>query len=101
MVGQGKAAERFCIRRGKIKRTQHAEIKRLNRSIPALGIAERELNGDAHIGSAKMRLNASVGEFDHGMNGTLGLNHDLDAVVGHLEQMVCLDYLKALVHKGG
>ena len=48
-----------------------------------------------------MRLYASVGEFDHGMNSTLGLNHDLDAVVGHLEQMVRLDNLKTLVHKGG
>ena len=100
MVGQGKATERFCIRRSKIKRTQHPKIKRLNRGVPTLRVAERELNGNAHISSAKMRLYASVSEFDHGMNSTLRLNHNLNAVVRHLEQMMRLDYLKTLVHKG-
>ena len=47
-----------------------------------------------------MRLYASIGEFDHGMNSALRLNHNLNAVVRHLEQMMRLDYLKTLVHKG-
>ena len=101
MVSQGKATERFRIGRGKVKGTQHAEIERLDRSVPSFGIAKRELNGDPHIGSAKVRFHASVGEFDHGMNGALRLNHNLYAVIRHLEQMMRLDYLKAFIHKGG
>ena len=35
------------------------------------------------------------------MDGALGLHHDADAVVGHVEQVVGLDDLEALVHERG
>ena len=36
----------------------------------------------------------------HGMNNAFPVNYNLDIIIRHIKQVVCFDYLKALVHHG-
>ena len=100
-AGQGEAAERLGVGSGELERTEPGEIERFDRGIPAFGIAQRVLDGYAHVGRAEVRFDRAVGELHHGMDGALRLHDDADAVVGHVEQVVRLDDLEALVHERG
>ena len=101
VAGKFQATERVGVRRGELQASQLGEIQGLDGRFPTLRIAERELDGDAHIGGAQMRLHAAVGELHHGMDGALRLNHHADLVIGHVEQVMRFDDLQALVHKRG
>ena len=101
VAGKFQAAERVGVGRGELQASQLGEIQGLDGRFPALRIAERELDGNAHIGGAQMRLHAAVGELHHGVDGALRLDDHADLVVGHVEQMMRLNDLQALIHKRG
>ena len=67
-LGQCQTAEGIHV--GSIKRelSQLAKIDTRRRGIPTLGIRERELDGNTHVGSTEMRHHRAVGELDHRVN---------------------------------
>ena len=101
MTGKLQAAERVGVGRSELQASQLGEIQRLDGRLPTLRVAKRELDGDTHIGGAQVSLHAAISELHHGMDGALRLDHHADLVVGHVEQMMRLDDLQALVHKRG
>ena len=69
--------------------------------VPTLGIAERILDCHAHVGGSQLRLHGAVRKLNGGVDLALAVHEDLDVVDGHVEEVVCLDDLKALVHERG
>ena len=99
IFGQLKTTERVLVDRIELELAELREIERLHRRIPAVGVTQRKLNGNTHIGGAQMGLHATVGILHHGMDGTLRLHDNLNAVVRHIEQVMRLNHFKAFVHE--
>ena len=99
--GQCQTAEGIHV--GSIKRElpQLAEIDTRRRGIPTLGIRERELDGNTHVGSTEMRNHGAVGELDHRVNLGLTLHDHVNEIEVAVKQMHGLNALQALVHEGG
>ena len=67
----------------------------------AVGPGEGVEDGKAHVGDGDLREDAAVDVFDQGMNGGLGVDGDLDAVGGKVEEAAGFDDLEALIEHGG
>ena len=65
------------------------------------GIGERVLEGHAHVGGAELREDGAIHELDHGMNGRLRMNHDVNFVEIHAEKPARFDHFETLVHERG
>ena len=70
------------------------------RAVPTLGVAQRVLDGHAHVRRAKLGLHRTVGELDGGVDLALAVHEHVDVVNRHVEEVVRLDDLEALVHEG-
>jgi len=66
-----------------------------------VGPGEGVEDGEAHIGDGDLREDAAVDVLDEGMDGGLGMNGDLDAVGGKVEEAAGFDDFEALVEHGG
>ena len=67
---------------------------------PALWIAERILDGQPHIGRAKLGNDSPVLIFHEGMNNALGMDDGHNLIIGSLKEPMGFDDLKPLIGKG-
>ena len=63
-------------------------------------VRDRVLDRQAHVGGAQLGLERAVAEADGRVDDRLGVDDDLDPVVGHAVEPVRLDDLEALVGEG-
>jgi hypothetical protein len=59
------------------------------------------LNRHAHIGGAELGKDGAVDEFDHGVDGGLRMNEDIDLVWANVEEPTGFDDFEAFIHHGG
>ena len=83
------SSARYASRRhGNAVRVRHVElepagareIERRQRRRPALGIRERVLNRQPHVGDAELRDDRAVDELDHRVHDRLRMDHDVDLI---------------------
>ena len=77
------------------------EIETRDIALPTLGIGERILDRQAHVGCTELCLDATVDELHGGVHDRLRMDEYLDAIDRQVEEPTCLDDLEALVHHAG
>jgi hypothetical protein len=75
------------------------EVQAPGRQRHDLGVVQGVGDRDAHVGQTEVRELRAVGCLDQRVDDRLRVHHDVDALVGHAEQVVGLHDLKALVHQ--
>ena len=64
---------------------------------PAIGIGQRVLDRESHVGGAQLCLQRAVHELDGGVDDRLRMDHDVDRSYGNIVEPAGLDDLQALV----
>ena len=67
----------------------------------AVGVADRHLDRQTHVGLAELRLHGAVDEGDHAVHDRLAMLKHIDAVERDVEQPARLDRLEPLVEERG
>ena len=93
---QARAWERVGVGRLELER-QRREVERGQRGRRTLRIGERVRDRHAHVGIAEMRERRAVAEAHERVDDRRRLQHDLDSLVGDVEEEVRLDQLEPLV----
>ena len=93
MTGKIEATKRLGVGGIEFQRTELCKVKRFDGSVPAVGIAQGELDGDSHVRGSQVSLHAAVRKLHHGMNGALRLHDHFDLLVRHGEEVMRLDNL--------
>ena len=100
-VGEPEAREGLEVRRLEVEAPDLGPVDRPERRADPLGVGQRVGDREAHVGHRQLGDGGAVGELHHRVDDRLGVDHDLDPVVVHGEQLVGLDHLEALVHQRG
>ena len=97
--GEGREARLVGRLEGHESLLTHVQARR--RARPAPGMVEGVLDGDAHVGEPELGLLRAVHELDERVDEALGVDDDVDVLVGDIVEPVRLDDLQALVHERG
>src|SRR3989442_3733315 len=98
-IRQAQTWERGGVRHLDLQWSRTCEVERGQRRRPALGIRERVLNRQPHVGDAELCEHRSVGELHHRVHHRLRMNDDVDLIGADAEEPMRLDHLEALVHQ--
>ena len=72
-----------------------------DRDVDPLGVVQRVGDRHPHVRIAEVGQRGAVAQLDQAVDDRLGVDDDVDLLVGRPEQVVGLDQLEALVHQRG
>ena len=98
-IRQAQARETFEVRLVKLERPAARRDRATAAARPPVGIRERVLDRQPHVGDAELRDDRAVAQLDHRVHDRLRVHHHVDLIGRHAEQPVRLDDLEALVHQ--
>ena len=99
-VGQGQAWESGHVGSVELQRRGRRQIENRERRAPSIGIGQRVLNRQLHVGDAQLGDHRPIRQLDHRMHDRLRVHEHIDLVSGNAEQPARFDHLESLVHQG-
>mmetsp|Transcript_2784 Transcript_2784/g.5029 ORF Transcript_2784/g.5029 Transcript_2784/m.5029 type:complete len:259 (+) Transcript_2784:74-850(+) len=101
VVREADARVLLVIGPGERERRQFGQVQRPVRHPETVRPRHGVHDGQAHVGPSQLGQARRVLRLDHGVDDRLGVDDDVDVVVGGAEEVVRLDDLQPLVHHGG
>ena len=99
-AGKAQGGEGIQIRRFKGQRTGTDQIEMSKGAVVAGRPGKGVLYGKAHIGQSHLGHDRSVAEFHEGVDQALGMDDDIDGLIGHIKQPVCFHDFQSFVGQG-
>src|SRR6266498_4642613 len=100
-IGQIHRWKRVAVQLLEAHPAQRCQIEPPDPRPQAIGEGQGELDGQAHVGGGHLGDHAAVRELGDAVDDRFGVHDHVDVVVLEAKQVVRLDHLEALVHKGG
>ena len=101
LAGEPQAGERLRVRGLEGQLAELDEVERPDRHVDALRIVQGVGDRNPHVGVAEVGERGAVVQVHEGVHDRLRVDHDVEALVRHAEQVVGLDQLEPLVHERG
>ena len=101
LIAQLQGRKRLVVGLFKVPRRQFAPVQPSRRPAHALRVEQGVLDRQPHVRRRQLRQHRAVLEFHERVNDRFGMDNDVDALRGQVEQPAGLDHLQRLVHQRG